>query len=66
MDALATFEPIRRRPAKNGDEQDVFSPVARRVLACLVNHPDAVTKTKTRARRRDRRVVAADLRSLAS
>ena len=54
-------QPIYRRPARNGDEQDAFSRKARRVLCCL-QRAGVVHKTKTRAARRDRRAVRQLLR----
>jgi hypothetical protein len=56
-------EPIYRRPARNGDEVDAFSRRWRRVHAW--NH-GRLTKIKTTARRRDRRLVAQVLRAHAA
>lgn len=57
-------EPVYRRPAHNGDEQDAFSRSARRVL-CPLQRAGIVHKTKTRAARRTRHAVAQDLRTAA-
>ena len=64
IDALAPFAPHRRRPRRNADETDAFGP-GRYALACLVNHPAAVTKTKARANRRERRETRHALRTYA-
>lgn len=58
MEDLATFEPISgryARLAKSGDEVDASNPNARRVLASLVNRPQAATRTIELMRRRQRR-----------
>lgn len=65
MDTLTTFETIYRRPCKDGDEYDAFSPTARKVIASLVNHPGAIGKTKARHNRRTRRQANQALRSYA-
>lgn len=47
-------ESMYRRVRKNGDEQDAFSPLARRHLASL-QRAGVVAKTKARYARRARR-----------
>lgn len=58
------IEPMYRRPAKNGDEQDAFSRKARRHLACL-QRAGVVHATKSLAARRDRRTNRQNLRQYA-
>lgn len=55
-----TFERINGRPTKSGDEVDAIN---RYPLACLVNHPQAIGKTKTRIRRRERHEIRQALRN---
>ena len=50
------IQSTRRRPAKNGDEQDAFSRRARRYLS-VFQRAGVAHKTKTRAARRERRTV---------
>lgn len=52
---------LPRTPAADGDETDVLGS-GRKLLACLVNHPGGIAKTKRRIRRRERRELAHDLR----
>ncbi len=61
MDTIATFAPIYRRPAANGDEQAAFSRTSRRALAI----PGVTRKIKSRAARRDRHDTARALRAYA-
>lgn len=52
---LPTQESIHRRPAKNGDEQDAFTPW--RHLLCCFTRPGVSKANKQRHNRRTRRQV---------
>lgn len=51
------------RIAKNGDEVDATSRAARTTMQCLVNRPQAATRTVVLMKRRARRAVRQELRA---